>query len=287
MSPTLASFTLPGSFFPVSGCSWRWIGLIACVALLGGFVHDSRAQVMVRSSLSMDTEATPGETYQGTIELYNQDDTLRSAEVSLRDYLFTDEGSTQYADPGSHERSNAPWIEFGSSVVTIPPNEETEVQYEVQVPETVEGEAPVGTYWSMLMVRPLGQGTGPSPDQGVAVRQIRRYGIQVATHMQGSSGPTLEVQSAGVADEEGQPTLNVSLENTGARMASVSVLLELYDEAGSLAREEETSSRRLYPGTSVQYQVPLGEVESGQYEALLVLQPDPGQARGVQYTIEL
>jgi hypothetical protein len=255
--------------------------------LMGGAVHDSRAQVVVRSSLAMDAEAAPGETYQGTIELYNQDDTLRSAEVSLRDYLFTDEGSTQYADPGSHERSNAPWIEFGSSVVTVPPNEETEVQYEVRVPETVDGNAPTGTYWSMLMVRPLGQGTGPSPNQGVAVRQIRRYGIQVATHMQGSSGPALEVRSAEVADEEAQPTLNVSLENTGTRLASVSVLLELYDEAGSLVREEETSARRLYPGTSAQYQVPLGEVEAGQYEALLVLRPDPGQARGVQYTIEL
>ena len=261
-------------------------GLLVGGLLLAG-PDESAAQVLVRSSLSMDEEVTPGSTYQGSIELYNEDDTLRSAELSLRDYLFTGDGETQYADPGSHERSNASWIDYESSVVTVPPGEETEVQYEVQVPETVDGADLSGTYWSMLMVRPLDQAGGPSPDQGVAVRQIRRYGIQVATHIQNTGRPAMEITSTEVTGEGGETALEVGLENTGARMASTSLRLELYDDAGELVREEEASSRRLYPGTSAQYRLPLADVDSGRYEALLILNPEPGDARGVQYTIEL
>lgn len=280
------------SWPPVSLRSWagreraaRCVGLVAALLLLC-VPADGTAQVLVRSSLSMDEEASPGGTYQGTIELYNEDDTLRSAEVSLRDYLFTGEGETEYADPGSHERSNAEWVDYESSVVSVPPQEEAEVQFEVQVPEDIDGAEPTGTYWSMLMVRPLGQGTGPSPDQGVAVRQIRRYGIQVATHLPGGE-PTLEVQSTEVTEEGDESTLEVGLENTGTRMANTRLRLELYDDAGELVRDEEASSRRLYPGTSAQYQLPLSGVEAGDYEALLILNPDPGETRGVQYTLEL
>ena len=143
---------------------------------------ESTAQVVVRSALAQSEEASPGTTYEGTIELFNQGDTSRTAEGSLRDYTFSYDGTTSYEDPGSHKRSNAPWIDYGGSRVDVPPGEEVEVTYQVDVPSSVNGEAPAGTYWSMVLVEPLNQ-PSVSADGGIAVQQVRRYGIQVATQI--------------------------------------------------------------------------------------------------------
>jgi len=260
-------------------------GVLAMVLLVGGAAQGT-AQVLVRSSLSQDDEVSPGSTYERAIELYNSDDSTRTAEVSLRDYTFTYEGTTNYEDPGTLERSNASWINYGGSTVTLPPGEEVELTYQVDVPNAVDGEPPSGTYWSMLLIEPLNQQTA-SADQGLAVQQVRRYGIQVATHISGTGAPAIDILSTDLSRQEDQTALTVAVENTGTRSASPSAQLELYDEAGELVTEEQTSSKRVYPGTSAQYQVDLSGVSSGSYQVLLVLPMEEADPIGRQFTVDL
>ncbi len=260
-------------------------GVLAMFLIVAGTVQGT-AQVLVRSSLSQDDEVSPGATYERAIELYNSDDSTRAAEVSLRDYTFTYEGTTNYADPGTLTRSNAPWINYGGSTITLPPEEEVELTYQVDVPETIGGEPPVGTYWSMLLIEPLGQQT-VSADQGLAVQQVRRYGIQVATHISGTGAPEVEILSTDLKRQEGQTALTVAAENMGTRSARPSAQLELYDEAGELVVEEQTSPKRVYPGTSAQFQMDLSGVSPGTYQGLLVLQMEETDPIGRQFTVDL
>ncbi|MCS4201835.1 hypothetical protein [Salinibacter ruber] len=255
--------------------------------LLSGVVASSSAQVTVRGPLSQEQEVAPGDTYEGTIVLYNQGDSVRTAEVSLQDYLFNYQGQSQYLDPGSHDRSNAPWIDYGSSTVTIPPEQEANVEYEIQVPDTTSGGAPTGTYWGMMIVEPLNQNPNAEPTQGIAVQQVRRYGIQVVTHIQDTGNPSLEILSANLTSEEEQPQLHVDVKNMGTRSDRPSARLELYDESGELAMEQSSSPKRIYPNTSVRYRLDLSDLSPGEYQALLVLESESGRSIGRQFSVNL
>lgn len=259
--------------------------------LLFGAVVPSNAQVIVRGSLAQEEKAAPGNTYEGTVELYNQGDTVRTVEVSFRDYLFTYEGQSQYLDPGSHDRSNAPWIDYGASTVTIPPQAETNIEYDVQVPDTMSGDAPsgalLGTYWSMLIVEPLNQNPNVEAEQGLAVQQVRRYGIQIITHIQNTGSPALEVLSTNLVSEGDRTLLRLAVKNTGTRGDRPGVRLEMYDEEGELVLEQTSSPKRVYPGTSVRHQLDLTDLAPGEYQALLVLESKSGRPTGMQFSVEL
>ncbi|MBB4091512.1 hypothetical protein [Salinibacter ruber] len=247
---------------------------------------ESTAQVVVRGALAQSKEASPGTTYEETIELFNQGDTSRVVEVSLSDYTFSYDGTVSYEDPGSHKRSNAPWIDYGGSRVDVPPGEEVEVTCQVDVPSSVNGEAPVGTYWSMVLVEPLNQ-PSVSADGGIAVQQVRRYGIQVATQIRDTGTPELRLLSTDLQREDDQTVLSLAVENTGTRMDQPKAQIELYGDSGNLAFEQQTSPKRIYPGTSVRYRIDLSGVAPGNYQALLVLQADVARPIGRQFTVEL
>jgi hypothetical protein len=261
---------------------------VLLVALLvAGMVAPSNAQVVVRGSLIQESEVAVGNTYEGTIKLYNRDRGPRTAEVSLRDYLFTHEGRSQYLDPGSHDRSSAPWIDYGASTVTIPPKEETTIEYDVRVPETTGGEAPSGTYWSIIIVEPLNQNPNVEAEQGLAVQQVRRYGIQIATHIQDTGNPTLEVLSTDLVSKGDRTLLRLALKNTGTRSDQPSVQLEMYDEDGKLALKQTSSPKLIYPNTSVAHQFDLADLSPGKYQALVVLESERGRPTGMQFSVEL
>ena len=265
---------------------WLWHAVLGTLLFLSGAPAPSAAQVIVRGALAYETTAAPGSTYANTIVLYNEGDSSRTAAVSLRDYTFSADGTTRYDDPGTLARSNAPWIDYGGSTVTLPPEQEVEVTYQVDVPAQMDGEPPTGTYWSMLLVEPLNQPQGAAA-QGIAVQQVRRYGIQVATHIRETGTPELSLLSTDLQRATGGAVLSLSVENAGTRGVRPAARVELYDASGALVLQQEASRKRIYPGTSVRYRLDLAEADAGTYQALLVVRADAGRPIGRQFTVEL
>lgn len=253
------------------------------------------AQIAVRSSLVDDHDAAPGATYEGTITIENLTDQPQQARVSLRDYHFDHTGSNAFDEPGTLARSNAAWIQFQPSVVTIPPEQREEVQYTVQVPtQAGENGSPTGTYWSVLMVEPIAPGSAASTleDEGddqhrFGVRQVTRFGVQIATHIRGTGRPNVEVLSANLQREAETPRLIVNLRNTGSALTRPSVKLEVYDASGAVVLRTEAEPNRLYPGTSVRHTLTLEDLGTGTYEALVLVDAGDDQVSGRQYTLEL
>lgn len=263
-----------------------WYAALGAALLLIGVPTPSAAQVIVRGDLAYETTAAPGSTYANTIVLYNEGDSSRTAEVSLRDYTFSADGTTRYDDPGTLARSNAPWIDYGGSTVTLPPEQEVEVTYRVDVPAQVDGGPPTGTYWSMILVEPLNQPQGAAA-QGIAVQQVRRYGIQVATHIRETGTPDLSLLSTDLQQATGGAVLSLSVENAGTRGVRPAARVELYDASGALVLTQDASRKRIYPGTSVRYRLDLAGADAGTYQALLVVEADAGRPIGRQFTVEL
>jgi hypothetical protein len=263
-----------------------WCAALAAALLLSSVPTPSAAQVIVRSDLAYETTAAPSSTYANTIVLYNEGDSSRTAEVSLRDYTFSANGTTRYDDPGTLARSNAPWVDYGSSTVTLPPEQEVEVTYQVDVPAQVDDGPPSGTYWSMILVEPLNQPQGGA-NQGIAVQQVRRYGIQVATHIRETGTPDLSLLSTDLQEATAGVVLSLAVENGGTRGARPAARVELYDASGALVLKQSTSRKRIYPGTSVRYRLDLAGADAGTYQALLVVEADAGRPIGRQFTVEL
>src|SRR3990172_5172834 len=84
-------------------------------------VSPSWAQLSVIGELSQDRDARPGEKYEGIIVVRNDTDEPQEAKVYQTDYLFYFNGTNDYAEAGTTARSNAQWVSFSPSYLTIPP----------------------------------------------------------------------------------------------------------------------------------------------------------------------
>ncbi|MEP0546795.1 MAG: hypothetical protein ABJF88_07680 [Rhodothermales bacterium] len=271
----------------------RPIALTAFALALAWSALPAAAQVVVRSPLSDDRTVPPGEVYEGTIVVANTTDEVQQAKVYQTDYSFHADGSNRYDAPGSSPRSNAGWIEFGPRAVTLAPGETIQVQYRVTVPAEADGQAPAGTYWSMLMVEGIPRNSAEStlgddttPQYGV--RQVTRYGVQIATHLLGSERPTIGFQQVRLqTSESGGRVLEVDLENQGDLFTRSTLWVELYAQDGTAQGRRDGTSTRIYPGTSVRQQIDLSDLTPGQYEALIVVDSGEENVVGAQYTLEL
>ena len=246
----------------------------------------AQAQLKVTSDLSNDLAVEAGQVYTGTIQVRNTSKTVQTAVVMHKDYLFFADGSNRYDEPGTLARSNAPWITFSPARLAIPPGQTMPVQYEVRVPDD---EALCGSYWSMLLVE--AQAAPRSKGEGLGMRAKMRFGVQVATHLGGDAEGACSTEIAMNAvqlarNAEGQPTLVVTLENTGAQFVRPRFWVELHSDAAEPVRLEG-KAYRLYPGTSVAQRLDVSEVPKGAYQAVLVVDGGEEAVFGTQVALEL
>ena len=257
-------------------------------------VSSATAQISVRSDLSDDREVLPGGTYEGTIQVANDTDEFQEAKIYQTDYRFFSDGSNVYGDPGQDPRSNANWVRVVAPSVTLPPKSSVPLSYMVTVPETINGEPLEGSYWSMIMVEAVPK-TSPestiNPETGkpeYALLQIMRYGVQIATHIQGTGRSNLIMPDSGLERlDGGGVALRVIVENSGSRMIRPEIWVEIYGDDGKAFGRREGVQSRIYPGTSINQQISLGDLEAGAYRALVILDGGGEEVYGAEYTLDL
>ncbi|MBO6574828.1 MAG: hypothetical protein JJ896_05400 [Rhodothermales bacterium] len=265
--------------------------LLLCVLSVPAAVQ---AQISIRTALSDDRRVAPGTTYDGVVEVWNETDVIQQAKVYQTDYRFFADGTNVYGEPGSEPRSNALWTQVSAGTITIPPQQSVPVNYRVAVPESVNGAEPEGSYWSMIMVEavpPESPESTINPENGEPeyyVLQIMRYGIQVATHIRGTGGPSLNITGSELKLlDGGQTALQVLVENQGTRMIRPEVWVEVYAEDGSALGKHDGVQNRIYPGTSVRQEIGLGTLAPGRYRALVIFDGGGEDVFGAEYNLEV
>jgi hypothetical protein len=251
------------------------------------------AQVSVVGDLSRDIDVRPGEVVEGVILVKNDTQEIQEAKIYQTDYHFDFTGANAYDEPGTRPRSNARWIRFSPSVVTLAPNATVAVNYTVTVPRDPDRSL-VGTYWSMMMVEGIPKGsresTQPAADtrSKMGLTQTLRYAVQIATTIAGTG--TAEVQFVNAVltkRDDGARILQVDLASSGELFMRPNVYVELFDEAGLSRGRFDGSRFRMYPGTSVRHKIDLSSVPKGTYKALVVVDAGGDEAFAAQYTLEL
>lgn len=246
-------------------------------------------QVAINGPMTREHEVEAGRSYSGSIEIHNPAAGPRVVKVYQTDYFFYATGEVHYGEPGVLARSNARWIMFTPHELTIPARESATVSYTIQVPSDTTMK---GTYWSILMVEPIAQGSPESPkaaadNVAVGVLQVLRYGIQIVTQVGSGGSRGLRFSQFQLAAENGKRILVVDLENNGERWLRPNVWTELYDDKGTYVGRFAAGAQRLYPGTSARFRAELTGVQDSLYKALVVADCGGDDVFGANVTLRL
>ena len=250
----------------------------------------SSAQISVRSQLSHDELSAPGGSYEGTILIRNDTDEFQQAKVYKTDYLFQADGSNYFGEPGSMDRSNANWIELGTTNAMVPPHDAITVSYRVRVPSSTPLE---GSFWSIIMVEGVPKSSAESvsndsPDEALGVIQVTRYGVQVATHIEGTGAVQLEINDSKLSNTPEKGTfLEMAVANHGDKMVRPDVWVELYDLEGKSFGRKEGTPHRLYPGSSAKQSIPLGDIPQGNYRALVIMDAGDDEVFAAEFNLNI
>ena len=272
----------------------RTLALVAASACLVLVIApgQTHAQISILSELSHDREASPGQTYEGSITVRNSGKEPTEIKVYQTDYLFACDHTTRYDEPGTTPRSNAGWVTFRPVRALLARDETVNIRYTVSVPATdPSGNALVGSYWSMLMVEEIAPGS-PESSQGVkkiqvGLQQKFRYGIQVATHIAGTGQKAVQFQDAKLAMRpDSTCALEVSVMSTGTLWMRADMYVELFDDQGASKGKYPGTQYRLYPGTCVRQAISLPLLPAGTYKALVVVDGGGAEAFGAQFTVK-
>lgn len=256
------------------------------------FLSSLQAQVSVIGELSQDKDTKPGDSYSGVIVVRNDTNEPQEAKVYQTDYTFQCDGTNNYGDPGSQPRSNAKWIAFSPSYLTLPPLATMAVNYTVTVPKELAGNKLVGTYWSMLMVEGIQKGSAesslPQKDKKaqMGIMQTIRYGIQIASTIANTGTKKIEFLGVAIDTTGGKRSLRIDIKNTGEVGMRPDVTLQLFDAQGTPVGKFSGVKYRMYPGTSVRQLIDVNSVPLGTYKALIVVDAGGDDVYGGQYTLK-
>lgn len=264
----------------------RTLILAALMILAAGAAH---AGLAVVGGLSKISAGEPGQEMEHEIVLRNSDDTDVVVRIYPTDYAFYADGRSVYGEPGTMDRSNAGWFTLSTEWITVPARSEAAVYYKGRVPA---GEVLNGTYWSILMVEPLGPPDAQQiKDQlgrpGIAVSTQVRYGVQIITDIGDTGAPDLRFLDRRLLGDNGNTVLQLDVENAGERWVYPYTWVEIYDETGGFVGRFESSQKRIFPGCSVRHEFDLSEVAGGKYTALVIIDNTDEHVFGAQYSLEI
>jgi len=245
--------------------------------------------ISIESDLTSEFTLKPGGAAEGQIVVRNNSDAPQQVNVSQMDYSFQADGSNLYGDPGSLPRSNCKWMTVAPKRLSIPGNSKASVYFTIQTPSD---QTLTGTYWSILMVEPIAEGSlePPKQEQGkiaAGVKTIMRYAVQIVTNIGATGSREIKIAQKQLLTDNTGYTLQLDIENTGERWLRPYVRVELYDAQGVLAGRFDGGRVRVYPGCSVRSQVMLGQVNAGKYTALTLIDNGDESVWGVQYELGL
>src|SRR6478672_6787938 len=121
----------------------------AATLVLASLPSTANAQVTVLTPSVVERTANHGERYESSIVIHNSTAVPQVVTARIVDYSFQADGTSRYDEPGSHARSNAPWLTLGARTMDVPPHQTVNLTYSVQVPNVA---ALAGSYSSMVLV---------------------------------------------------------------------------------------------------------------------------------------
>ncbi len=235
----------------------------------------------IPSGLTNQYDVTPGKKVKSRISIKNTSDETARYYIKKNDYTFQADGSNNYAEPGSIDRSNANWYEL-PEYITVGAGKNYELLFDIEIPASVE---PVGTYWSLIRIGKEKPPADITEDRTVGLSIVTEYGIQIRTDFQEGDTKVDFIKSE-LIDLEGIPRLVVHMTNTADRWVRAKLKVQLFDSDGKFIKTYEGSQKSLYPGTSAEYTVDFPDTQDKKYKALVIADCGDDKVFGATFNLE-
>lgn len=267
---------------------FQWCGRHAwpvVLVLIGELVTVPSAygQITVTGALLVERAAAPGETYQGSITIRNTSDKPQTATLSLADYRFDASGSNSFDAPGSHARSNAPWITLSQQAVSVPPLGTQLVGYTVAVPAGSPQSGRTGTYWSVVLIEGEDRSSIPADPSTFTISPKIRFAVQVVTHVGQTGDCTLLFANPRITPG----TMVVDVNGQGTRACRPDLKLEVYNSDGALQHTATLRGSFVYPDTSARQTFALAPLTAGSYSFLLLADVGADKLQGARFQVQV
>jgi len=249
-----------------------FVFLLTCLVFAAWSAAPGEASMTVLGGLAHEATAAKGDAYEGDILIQNTGDTPQAVKIYQTDYLFYANGTNMFDPPGKAPRSNASWITFNPNYLLIPPKESLPVHYVVQVPPSITLN---GTYWSLLMVEEVNRESEISKDNKgkykIGIRTVLRSGIKIITNIGNTGNRKIKIVDKRVVQKGTDKIFQVDIGNTGERLLSPNVWIEIYDNKGSRIGKYEGTKMAIFPGTSIRQAINLPKLAKGKYKAMIII----------------
>ncbi|MFP4472579.1 MAG: hypothetical protein ACLFPX_01740 [Candidatus Omnitrophota bacterium] len=211
----------------------------------------------------------PGETVVGTFSVHNLGQKAINADIYLEDFEYKPPftGEKNFMRAGTAERSNAEWINFYPSEITLPPSSADTIRYTINVPEDARG-----GYYSVMFF----EAAGGSPDQldSTGLLIIARVGTLFFVETEDRL-KKIEVTDVSLSDEQ----LVTRVKNDGNVVLVVSSVYFVLDENGVPVSRGKADSRYLGIGDAVDIPFSLpDDLDQGRYTAVITYDMEEGDA---------
>lgn len=240
--------------------------------------------VAVLNGLAHELNVTPGNTYQGKIELQNTSDIAQVVTIYQSDLTTKYTGETFYTDSITNDRSNISWISLSSLSITLESEEKGSIDFQITVPNS---NTLTGTYWSVIMIEPRDPIHVQQDKIGYSIQSKIRYAIQIVCNI-GETGTTdLKFLSISQETYKDKHCLEVDIENTGQILIKPTLILELFDVQGNGLPIIKAEKQRIFPNSSKRYIIEIDNIKPGVYQGILIADCATDDLFGVNVTLHL
>ncbi len=257
---------------------------IFSLCLLLWSIQFAHATITVVNGMSHEYAFEKGSKHNGEIVIKNLSKSPARVLFYKTDLMHNCNGETRFEPINAHERTSSSWVEISNNELIIGPEGEVTATYSVTVPS--EGNF-IGSYWSCIMVEEAEAPDTSEKKKGIRVRSLIRYAVQIAGTFAEGQEKNLDLLDPKVDTTDNGVALMVNVQNTGNTLMKPIMVLELYDDAGSLVKRIEVTTQKVYPGMCKKFEITLEGVPQGKYAGVLVADCGENDLYGLNLNVDL
>lgn len=257
--------------------------LLITFMLQFAFLH---AGIVVLNGHTHSYKIENGKVYKGKIAIENTSSTPQNVKLFLQDFTYHADGTFNYTELHTNNRTNGNWIKLNTNLVTLKGKEKTEVFYEITVPNQA---LDPGSYWSVIIVEPVDDIKPSDNKPGVNITSVVRYAVQVITDIETEKAkPDLKFENVKVEKEEGKQTVKIAIANNGNLYCRPTASIELYHrKTGKKIGTFSSLTMGLLPTTSKTFPIEISKVPPDQYTATIMATDEEENAFAINVELEV
>lgn len=245
------------------------------------------ATVAILNGLTHEKTYLPGETTKGIILVKNVGSRPETICLFQNDYRFDSEGRKYFEKPGTISRSNSSWIKLKDRQLELLPQEIKEINYEINIPANADLK---GTYWSLIIVEGTAEQAkavkeSPGGNISLGLKVKIQYAIQVITHIGSKGERKVRFFNPNLKRNGDKLIFSVDVENIGEYALNPDFFVSIIDEQGEEIGSFKGERRRLYPQTSVRFQVEMATSLKQKNKLLVILDNRDDNVFAAEYTL--